>query len=256
MTQMISIHSYCHGTGKSYLTANLATLLAVKGLRVGVIETDIQSPGLHIPFGWDVDGISYTLNDYLSDRCDIEQTAYNIFQGRPGAGALFLVSASKRAGEITRVLQEGYEVWRLKDGFEKLSQKLALDVLIVDTYPGLSEESMVSIAVSDVLVIVMRAHLKDYQGTAVLMDAARQMGVPRMVLVANIIPRSVRHEELKAEMEKVYKCEVGGIIPYSDEIAETAMSSRLGISEGDIFVLNHPRHPITATLDHIANQLV
>ncbi len=51
MRQIVSIHSYRGGTGKSNLTANLATAVALTGKRVGVVDTDIQSPGIHVLFG-------------------------------------------------------------------------------------------------------------------------------------------------------------------------------------------------------------
>ncbi|MFL5804583.1 MAG: ParA family protein, partial [Roseiflexaceae bacterium] len=46
MSQIISIHSFRGGTGKSNTTANVTALLAASGLRVGVIDTDLQSPGI------------------------------------------------------------------------------------------------------------------------------------------------------------------------------------------------------------------
>ena len=46
--KIISVHSFRGGTGKSNATANLATLLALQGKRVGVVDTDIQSPGIHV----------------------------------------------------------------------------------------------------------------------------------------------------------------------------------------------------------------
>ena len=48
MAKIISIHSFRGGTGKSNTTANLSALMAMEGLRVGVIDTDIQSPGIHV----------------------------------------------------------------------------------------------------------------------------------------------------------------------------------------------------------------
>ncbi|MCK4652104.1 MAG: P-loop NTPase, partial [Methanosarcinales archaeon] len=42
--KIVSIHSFRGGTGKSNITANMATYIASKGNRVGVIDTDIQSP--------------------------------------------------------------------------------------------------------------------------------------------------------------------------------------------------------------------
>jgi septum site-determining protein MinD len=51
MTQVIAVHSFRGGTGKSNLIANLATTMAHQGKRVGIIDTDIQSPGIHVLFG-------------------------------------------------------------------------------------------------------------------------------------------------------------------------------------------------------------
>ena len=51
MSKIISVHSFRGGTGKSNTTANLAVTLARKGNRVAVVDTDIQSPGIHAIFG-------------------------------------------------------------------------------------------------------------------------------------------------------------------------------------------------------------
>ena len=51
MAKIVSVHSYRGGTGKSNLTANLAACLAAAGKRVAVVDTDIQSPGIHMLFG-------------------------------------------------------------------------------------------------------------------------------------------------------------------------------------------------------------
>jgi septum site-determining protein MinD len=65
MPQIVSIHSFRGGTGKSNTTANLAAILAQQGARVGVVDTDIQSPGIHVLFGLHEEKIAYSLNDYL-----------------------------------------------------------------------------------------------------------------------------------------------------------------------------------------------
>jgi len=51
VAKIISVHSYRGGTGKSNVTANLAVCLAAAGKRVAVVDTDIQSPGIHMLFG-------------------------------------------------------------------------------------------------------------------------------------------------------------------------------------------------------------
>src|SRR5438552_12452988 len=123
MSTIVSVHSYRGGTGKSNLTANLASCVVQQGKRVAVIDTDIQSPGLHVLFGMDGQTTGLTLNDYLHGRCGIEQAAHDV-TARLGAaaqgGALYLIPSSIKAGEITRVLREGYEVNLLTDGLRTL----------------------------------------------------------------------------------------------------------------------------------------
>ena len=75
MSKIISIHSFRGGTGKSNTTANLAALFACSGLRVGVIDTDIQSPGIHVLFGLEADKLDPSLNDYLWGKCSIVEFA-------------------------------------------------------------------------------------------------------------------------------------------------------------------------------------
>src|SRR5262245_37202695 len=136
MAKIISIHSFRGGTGKSNITANLAVLTAARGKRVGIVDTDVQSPGIHVLFGFDEDRVERCLNDYLWDRCRIEETAYDVSgvlasgaaSGAAGA-AIFLIPSSLRTGEIARVLREGYDVARLNDGFRELLTQLKLDYL-------------------------------------------------------------------------------------------------------------------------------
>ena len=72
MAKIVSIHSYRGGTGKSNLTANLAVCLASSGKRVAVVDTDIQSPGIHMLFGLEDTSHLRTLNDYLWERCPVQ----------------------------------------------------------------------------------------------------------------------------------------------------------------------------------------
>jgi septum site-determining protein MinD len=246
MSKIISVHSFRGGTGKSNTTANLATLLAADGLRVGVIDTDISSPGIHVLFGLDEEDVKASLNDYLWGQCEIEQAAQEVTSrvGAPIQGQLFLVPSSMKPGDIARILRESYDVGLLNDGYQRLLDELKLDVLMIDTHPGLNEETLLSIAISDALVIIMRPDSQDYQGTAVTVEVARKLGVPRLLLVVNKVPSSFKPAEVKARVEKTYNCEVAGVLPHSDEMMTLASSG--------IFVLRYPNHPVTAMLKQIA----
>jgi septum site-determining protein MinD len=183
MPQIISVHSYRGGTGKSNITANLATLLAANGRRVGVVDTDIQSPGIHILFGLDEADMRHSLNDYLWGTCHIKETAHDVTArlSQEIIGKVLLIPSSMKPGDIARVLREGYDVGVLRDGFQELIEALKLDALMIDTHPGLNEETLLSIAISDALAIVLRPDQQDYQGTSVTVEVARKLDVPRLV---------------------------------------------------------------------------
>src|SRR5215207_9757871 len=193
MTDIISIHSFRGGTGKSNTTANLAVAIARLGKRVGIVDTDIQSPGIHVLFGLDDERMDRSLNDYLWGNCSIEEAAYDVGAqlGVDGGelavigGGVHLVPSSVKVGEITRVLREGYDVGLLNDGFNSLGERLDLDYLLIDTHPGLNEETLLSITISNVLVLVLRPDQQDFQGTAVTVDVARKLEVPEILLVVN-----------------------------------------------------------------------
>src|SRR5207302_10554918 len=141
-----SVHSDRGGTGKPNIAANLATSIASRGHRVAVVDTDIQSPGIHVLFGHDAATTDRCVNDYLWGQCSIHETAHDVsaaLQGEGGEskeGALYLVPASIRAGDIARILRDGYDVDLLADGLDELVRQLELDYLFVDTHPGLHEE--------------------------------------------------------------------------------------------------------------------
>ena len=206
MSTIISIHSFRGGTGKSNTTANLAALLASSGRRVGVIDTDILSPGIHVLFGLDEENMRYSLNDYLWGRCEIQEAAYDVTPalGVDIPGRIYLTPSSIKAGEIARILREGYDVGLLNDGFRNLIENLDLDLLLIDTHPGLNEETLLSIAISDVLVIILRPDQQDYLGTSVTVEVARKLEVPRMLLVVNKTPEVFDPQEVKNRVEGAY----------------------------------------------------
>src|SRR5690606_4728782 len=199
VTTVVSVHSFRGGTGKSNTTANVAAILAAHGARVAVIDTDVQSPGFHTLVGFD-QSVEHTLDDYLWGNTDIAGAAHDVTDriGANGSGGqLLLVPASMQASDIARILRDGYDVVKLNEGFRDLSEKFDLDYLFIDTHPGLNEETMLSITVSDVLLLLLRPDKQDFQGTAVTVDIARRLSVPNLLLVINKVPESVDGEDLQ-----------------------------------------------------------
>ena len=246
MAKIVSVHSFRGGTGKSNMTANLATTIASQGKKVGIVDTDIQSPGIHVIFNLDEDTMTRALNDYLWGRCSIEETAYDVSspEVKQKGGTTFLIPSSIKAGEIARILREGYDVGLLNDGFKELISRLNLDYLFIDTHPGLNEETLLSVAISDVLVIILRPDRQDYQGTAVAVEVARSLGVPKLLLVVNKALATLDFKALWEQVEKTYFAPVAGVFAHNDEMLELASSG--------IFCLKHPDHPFSQEIRKVA----
>lgn len=233
---IISIHSFRGGTGKSNTTANVAALLAQDGRRVAVVDTDLQSPGIHVLFGVDQDGLRGTLNDFLWARRDIADVTHDVTPaGLPGR--VWLVPASIKPHDIARVMHEGYDVGSLNEGFRQLLVDLSLDALILDTHPGLGEETLLSLAMSDAVAILLRPDQQDFEGTKVALSVARKLGVPKMVLVVNNTPPMFDLDQVRRRVEEAYGCEVAAVLPHSSDLMELSSSGILAVKYPD-HVLN------------------
>ena len=152
-----------------------------------------------------------------------------------------MIPSSMKTGDIARVLREGYDVGLLNDGYQRLIQQLDLDMLLIDTHPGLNEETLLSIAISDVLAIVLRPDSQDYQGTAVTVEVARKLAVPNLLLVVNKTPESFGLDVVRERVANAYDAEVAAVLPHSDEMMTLA-------SEG-IFVLRYPESSFYQTVE-------
>jgi MinD-like ATPase involved in chromosome partitioning or flagellar assembly len=250
VAQIVSVHSFRGGTGKSNTTANLAVSVALTGRRVGVIDADIQSPGIHVLFGIAGEDVTASLNDFLWHDRDIREVARDVTDRAAIAppGAVFLIPSSMKPGEIARVLREGYDAERLTQGIRRLVDVLELDVLFIDTHPGLNEETLLSLVISDVLVIIMRPDKQDYEGTGITSRVARELEVPRVMIVVNKAPQDLDVTAVAERVRQAYGCEVGAVLPHSDELMRLA-------SEG-VFSLRFPDHPLSASYRGIAASIL
>jgi septum site-determining protein MinD len=254
LPRIISIHSFRGGTGKSNTTANLATLVAREGFRVGVVDTDIQSPGIHVIFGVKQGGTARLLNNFLWGQCKICEAAHDVTEASlqisspNGSGPkLFLIPSSIDSQDIGRILQEGYDVALLNEGFQDFIHDLKLDYLFIDTHPGVNEETLLSIAISDLLLVLLRPDSQDFQGTAVTVELARRLDVSMMAIV-NKIPPGMDRQRLREHVEATYKVKVAGMLPLNSEIVQVA--------SGGLFINQYPEHPFTRELAVTARRLL
>jgi len=256
MSQIISVHSFRGGTGKSNVTANLAAQAALAGKRVAIVDTDIQSPGIHVLFGLDDANMQQTLNDYLHGKCAITDAALQVGRGaaaQPGISklaekCLWLVPSSIKTSEISRILRDGYDVNILNKGLKTLRKELQLDYLLIDTHPGLNEETLLSIGISDEMVIILRPDQQDFQGTAVTLDVARSLDVPTIRLFVNKALSKYNPAQIRSQVEETFHAPVAGVLPLSEDMVD--------MGSADVFSLRYPDHPWSMELRSAAKTIL
>jgi septum site-determining protein MinD len=118
---------------------------------------------------------------------------------------------------------------------------------MIDTHPGLNEETLLSLVISNMLIIVMRPDQQDYEGTGITVKVAQGLQVPRMMMVVNKTPPGLDPGAVKERVERAYGCDVAAVLPHSDEMMNLASSG--------IFAVRYPDHPLTAQYRDIAGRV-
>jgi septum site-determining protein MinD len=249
MNTIVTINSFRRGVGKSSIAANLAYLLALQGRRVALLDMDLQTPSAHLFFGLSDEDVGHTLNDYFLGKCGILSAVQDV-TARFGAeipGKLFLVPASTKTTDIMQMLRSQVNIDQYTDGLQTLLGELELDFLLVDTHAGLNEDSLLSMALSKTLVVVLHPDQQDFQGTAVTVDVARNLQISNIHLVLNNTPASLDADEVRAELDRTYRCGDSVVLPHTEELMALASSK--------LFAHRYPEHPLTASFKELAESL-
>jgi MinD-like ATPase involved in chromosome partitioning or flagellar assembly len=106
---------------------------------------------------------------------------------------------------------------------------------------------MLSITVSDVLLLLLRPDQQDFQGTAVTVDIARRLSVPSLLLVVNKVPDVVDLDDLGEQMRRAYGTSAAAILPLSRQMVINASSG--------LFSLTSPDHPWSQGIRQIVHRL-
>ena len=105
-----------------------------------------------------------------------------------------------------------------------------------------------STAISDGLLLVVRPDTQDFHGTAVLMEVASRLGVPRIYMLANKVPTSLDSAGVRQKMENAFGIEVLGLLPLAEELA--VLGSR------GLFTVEYPDHEVSLELNRIVDRLL
>ncbi len=136
----------------------------------------------------------------------------------------------------------------LVEGFHHIIEELQLDYLLIDTHPGIREETLVAISVSDVLFVIMRPDTQDYQGTAIVVELAKKLEVPKMYILINKLLPAMDPTSVRSKVAETYDVPVAAALPFCEEM--------MLLGSADLFAKRHPNHAITAELSSVIKQFL
>ena len=216
-----------------------------------MIDLDLEGPGLHVIFGISDGEIRATINDVLQGPIPIRDAVIDL-SSRLGieSGCLLFCPAGHRLEEILKIVDTGFNFSRFKAVLSNLATEYQLDYLLIDSHPGIEKDTIVSMAVCDVVVLLSRVDHQDMFGSGVMNEVASQLRKP-VVLILNMIPNSVGEKESKKIGEKIaglFNLQVLTALPFNSDVFEN-------LSRG-VFVVEHQKDPLTKRFTELAENMI
>ncbi|HEX3512662.1 MAG TPA: FxSxx-COOH system tetratricopeptide repeat protein [Trebonia sp.] len=225
--KVVTFYSYKGGTGRTMAVANVAWIMASNGLKVLIVDWDLDSPGLHRFFHPFLDpakvaatpGLIELITDYaweasqegdrsakwIRDRAEILPHAISLSWEFPDGGTLDFVSAGRQnrdySSAVTAVDWDNYYD-RLSGGqfFDALraDMKAHYDYTLIDSAAGLSDVADIcTVHLPDILVDCFTLNEQSISGAAAV---ARNIGQRYHYRNIRVLPVPMRIDE--AEKDK------------------------------------------------------
>jgi MinD-like ATPase involved in chromosome partitioning or flagellar assembly len=249
---IVAVHSYKGGTGKTLLSANLATIFAAKGKKTCLLDMDFRAPSLYSLFK--MKEPKYWLNDYLNGDCcpkDVLQACGSVELGTESMFVAF-ANPSIRAFREMASKDKRWEMEALSRLFsfrDSLFNELGFDVLILDTSPGLQYSSVNAVVVADVALVVTTMDESDLQGTQMMLYGLYEHFEKKTLVVMNKVPDGLKRSQRVKDFHEV----LGVQVVFSECIG---CSCDLPLSEDPCFFACHKqKHQFSRTLERVVSEI-
>jgi flagellar biosynthesis protein FlhG len=172
--QVIAVTGGKGGVGKTTVAINLAVAMAALGRRVMLLDADLSLGSIDVQLGLQA---GVTLADVLGGSCELQ----DILIAAPGG--IRVLPAAAGARELTRLSAAQYA--GLIQAFSALGNDV--DVLIVDTAPGISDGVLSFVrAAHEVLVVACDEPASIADAYALISLLNRDFGISRFRILAGM----------------------------------------------------------------------
>lgn len=237
--KVITVFSGKGGVGKSALAANLAVVLARKGVgKVALVDCSLQfgDIGALLNLAADRTIADLAANDAVADRDVIQQV---LVDGPEGVRVLLAPISPELADYVT--------TQHLRALMEELRRTFTY--IIVDSSSYLNEISLDAIEMADRVLLITDMSVTAVKNTRLVLTVMEVLKIDRerFLIVAN-------HRDGHSELERTYaenflKNPIAVEVPYEPGVVATS------ISHGVPFVVTNPQSPVTLRLEELAGLL-
>ena len=240
--QVIAVTGGKGGVGKSNVSINLSLALAELGRRVVLMDADLGLANIDVLLGLSA---SQNIGDVLAGECTLSDVLVD------GPGGIKIVPASSGTQHLTQL--GPLEHAGLINAFSDLSHDL--DVLIIDTAAGISEQVVSFVrAAQEVLMVVCDEPTSITDAYALIKVLNTQNDIYRFRILANMVRSEQEGQHLYNKLTKVAErflevaLQYEGSIPF-DESVRKAVQRRRPVSEV------YPRSKAALAFKHLAQKV-
>jgi MinD-like ATPase involved in chromosome partitioning or flagellar assembly len=200
MSSIVTFYSYKGGVGRSMALANIAVLLARRGLKVLAVDWDLEAPGLERYFSYyDITGKGAGLLRMLVEAREtgkIDESAFTLSVQCGGSHPLTLLPSGREQDEAYSANLESFD-WAkfFAHGggalFEGLRSRWRreYDIVLIDSRTGLSDTGGIcTIQLPDIVVAMFTANHQSLYGVRDVMRLAQRA---RQSLAYDRMPLSI-----------------------------------------------------------------
>lgn len=256
MVRMISIHSSRGGTGKSLISSNISAILASKGKNVALLDFDFRAPSLQTIFQAKNNTRKW-VNDYLDGKARIGDVMMDLTDRYKTRGR-FMVGFANVEMDAMREIARKDRKWqmralkRIMAMKEELADQFGIEIVVIDTSPGVQYSSVNAVVSSDVCVIISSMDLLDLEGAQrMVKDLYEPFEKKTFILVNKATPHMFVKEDSQSSLvesiKSLFTQPLIAIIPcYCDILLAQRVS---------LFALDKPEHPFSWALSEVAKRL-
>jgi len=256
MAKMISIHSSRGGTGKSLVSSNIAVIYASEGRSVALLDFDFRAPSLQTIFQAG-DRVKGWVNGYLDGRARLEDVMVDLTDRFRIKGRLLAGFANPEM-EAMREIARKDRRWQMRAlrrvvaMKQELAEKFGVDIIIVDTSPGIQYSSVNAVVGADVSVIISTMDILDIEGVQRMVRELYEPFEKRTIILVN---KALPHEFASDERKEALLSRVKGMFTQPLIAIIPCYCDLLTASRVPPFFLDRPDHPFSRALSEVAKRL-